>query len=204
MLGYAAVAYTNVGGLHCDCWVVLVDMENSLIPFISQKSSPPEKPEASGAEEVNKTEETSDANGKQHDDIQRTPTFCSEDVLTQILDSLLDTTSIKSINKTPSTPIQAFTPPFLNWSTDKVYSFFLSDVQPLGGELSGAWPAHTSLIFDARTIEDRTYLLCSDTSDFMDADRVVLKTIRSELDQAWEEALVYGTFTRTPSESGDG
>ncbi|MCJ1288529.1 hypothetical protein MMC34_000057 [Xylographa carneopallida] len=138
-----------------------------------------------GAQEVNKTGTPKLMYKEQDDDIQRIPIFCTADIPTEILDSLLEfalpaaqelnytptlltTTSTNPINPPPISPIQPFTSPFLNWPSAKVYRFFLSAIQPLSDELSGPWPAHTFLIFDACTVADQTCLLCSDAPDFME------------------------------------
>ena len=76
---------------------------------------------------------------------------------------------------------------------------------PLGGEVSGNWPAHTFIVLDGQTAQDRTTcLLCSDVPDFLERERVVLKAVRCAAREALLEAMCYETFVRCPSESGNG
>ena len=78
-------------------------------------------------------------------------------------------------------------------------------VRPLTKELTGQWSFHTFIVLDATTASDRkTALLCSDVPDFLERERVVLKSVRIEFGASLLEAMCYETFVRCPSESGNG
>jgi hypothetical protein len=118
--------------------------------------------------------------------------------------SILSTKDIETIKKSSRAPMSPVDSPFLNCSIDEIYEFFLDNVRPLGGEISGAWTAHTFIVLDERTVADKTCLICCDAPDFLEEERVVLKKIRSDFLMSLSETLCYETFTRCPSESGDG
>ena len=67
--------------------------------------------------------------------------------------TLMTTTNVKAISTPSKQPMQSFDSPFLDWTPEKIYEFFLSSIQPLCGSLySGLWPAHTFIILDERTV----------------------------------------------------
>ena len=119
---------------------------------------------------------------------------------------IMTTTEISSI-KAPSTtapPAQA-TNPFLGWTVDEVYHFFQTSISSPNNEVFGPWTAHTFVVLDQRTANDKsTCFLCSDVPDYLERDRVILKSVRSVFDQSLLEGMCYETFVRRPSESGAG
>jgi len=119
--------------------------------------------------------------------------------------AFITTTDVQSIiSPSETVPPRAFTTPFLSWTPDEIYQFFLLHIQSLGNEVAGPWTAHTFVVLDARTVVDRTCFLCSDVPDYMERERVVLKCVRSVFDLVLLEGMVYETFVRCPSESGAG
>lgn len=61
------------------------------------------------------------------------------------------------------------------------------------------------MVLDTQTAADhQTCCLCSDVPDFLERDRIVLKTVRSRFDPVLIEGMCYETFVRRPSESGGG
>jgi len=152
------------------------------------------------------------------------PVFCTAEIPAEIIEdflqnsvrgrewhaedyrpALITTTDVQSIVTSSETaPAAAFSTPFLNWTTDEVYQFFLLNIQPLGSEIRGDWTAHTFVILDARTAVDRTCFLCSDVPDYLERERVILKCVRSMFDQVLAHGMLYETFNECPSESGDG
>ena len=100
--------------------------------------------------------------------------------------------------------MKPFESPYLGWTPSEIYDFYCAVIRPLGDEISGDWTAHTFVILDERTVSDKTCWLCCDAPDFLEEDKVVLKKVRSDFFKVLEEAMCYETFTRCPSESGDG
>jgi hypothetical protein len=125
---------------------------------------------------------------------------------TEMAPVLIDTKDVKSLTTGTEPPLQEeFKSPFQDWTAEQVYEFFLSEIQPLGGELSGEWPAHCFIILDERTAEDgKTCFLCSDVPDYFEEDKVILKTVRAKFRPILEEIMLYETFLWTPSEAGNG
>lgn len=120
--------------------------------------------------------------------------------------ALLSTTDISTITAPSTSAPPLHSPsPFIGWTVDDCYQFFLLNISATGNEVSGPWTAHTFVVLDAQTAEDgRTCHLCSDVPDYLERHRTVLKSVRSTFKPVLVEGMCYETFVRRPSESGGG
>lgn len=134
-----------------------------------------------------------------------------------------DVQSIKEPAELSSADIREFVrmgSPFLNWSTQELYTFFRSHIVPIAGDnmTNGHWTWHTFAVLDSRaagtfniddpataeqeTPPDGTVLLCCDAPDFLEEDRVVVKEVRVNIEDMCFTTMCYETYVRCPSETG--